>query len=248
MSHGFASPRGEPGAFVGLGLSEGKKAWLVFVPSLNQIFASRDVQFDETFFPLSKTDQLVYGKLDYATIEEMCASKQFQTLEEQAPSISKSVLWDPSITDAVLQQNYDAPLTVNEAGDTAPELCASDDEDMDSTLFTDSDLPNPPTSPVYDEIETASVSVSLSGQTVTQIRRANKRSSATGGKRAITCVMKKQHTDQGAKATSVNSANDDDEHDWDSCVQIHRSAMCLIMTSASTLLARQHVSHVQATT
>eukprot|EP00961_Rhodomonas_salina_P274475 3708651-Rhodomonas_salina.1 len=34
------SPRGEPGVFVGLGLSEGKKEWLVFVPHLNRIFAS----------------------------------------------------------------------------------------------------------------------------------------------------------------------------------------------------------------
>eukprot|EP00961_Rhodomonas_salina_P274476 3708651-Rhodomonas_salina.2 len=175
----------------------------------------------------------------------MCASKQFQTLEEQAPSISKSDLWDPSISDAVLQQNYDALLNVNEAGDTVPEPCASNDEDMDSTPFTDS--LNPPTFPVYDETETASVRVSPSGQTVTQIRRANKRRSATGGKRAITRVMKRQCTDQGAKATSVNSANDDDEHDWDSCadtqisdVSDHDLSEYLVGTSATFKLPRDY--------
>ena len=46
VDHHKLSPRGEPGVFVGLGTAEGRKAWLVYVPQLNKIFASHDVQFD----------------------------------------------------------------------------------------------------------------------------------------------------------------------------------------------------------
>eukprot|EP00961_Rhodomonas_salina_P122901 1655269-Rhodomonas_salina.1 len=47
VDHHKISPRGELGVFVGLGTVDNKKAWLVFCPCLNRIFASRDVQFDE---------------------------------------------------------------------------------------------------------------------------------------------------------------------------------------------------------
>ena len=56
VQHHKISPRVEPGIFVGLGLSAGTKAWLVYSPRLNTIFTSCDVQFDELFFPLRTHD------------------------------------------------------------------------------------------------------------------------------------------------------------------------------------------------
>eukprot|EP00961_Rhodomonas_salina_P279193 3771647-Rhodomonas_salina.1 len=87
VDHHKISPWGEPGVFVGLGTAENKKAWLVYVPRLNKIFASHDLQFDETFFPLRAEDQRVYGTFDYNVVKEMLASNQFVTLDQQAPSL-----------------------------------------------------------------------------------------------------------------------------------------------------------------
>ena len=83
--------------FVGLGTSEGKKAWLTYVPHLNKIFASRDCQFDETFFPLCKVDQRVYGKYDFSVVQEMRAAKHLVTLDQQHDALTTSSLWDPSV-------------------------------------------------------------------------------------------------------------------------------------------------------
>jgi hypothetical protein len=57
VDHHKISSRGEPGVFIGLGTSHGSKAWMVYCPHLNRIFSSRNVKFDETFFPLRKFDQ-----------------------------------------------------------------------------------------------------------------------------------------------------------------------------------------------
>jgi hypothetical protein len=52
VEHVKISARGEPGIFVGLGSAQGKKAWLVYSPDKNRIYASRNVTFNKTFFPL----------------------------------------------------------------------------------------------------------------------------------------------------------------------------------------------------
>lgn len=191
---------------MGLCTAEGKKAWLVYSPCLNSIFASRDVQFDETFFPLRATDQRVYGLYDYTIIKEMRANNQLVTLEQQAPSIASSDLWDQSIADAVLQQNFEALLPLPDAGE--PEV---DIETMDGGMegFTDSmmmisERNGPPTSSAFDEAEIASMPFTKqpATSTVTSILRANKRRSASGGKRAVTRAMKLQRVEQDVNAAS----------------------------------------------
>ena len=92
VDHHKISPRGEPGVFIGLGTSHGSKSWLVFCPRLNRIFSSRNVTFDETLFPLRKYDQRIYGKYDYAVVEEMRARKFVNTLDQEPP-IKASTLW-----------------------------------------------------------------------------------------------------------------------------------------------------------
>ena len=92
VNHHKISPRGEPGVFIGLGSSFGSKAWLVFCPAHNRIFASRNVVFDETLFPLREHDQRIYGKYDYAVVEEMRASKHVTTLDQE-PLMKASLLW-----------------------------------------------------------------------------------------------------------------------------------------------------------
>ena len=96
MDHHKISQCGEPGVFVGLGTADNKKAWLVYCPCINHVFASQDVQFDEIFFLLQTVDQLVYGNYDADTVQELRAANQYVTLDQQAPSIATLDVWDPS--------------------------------------------------------------------------------------------------------------------------------------------------------
>eukprot|EP00961_Rhodomonas_salina_P233315 3153071-Rhodomonas_salina.1 len=65
VDHHKLAPRGECGVFVGLGMSHGRKRWLVYCPLLNKILASRNVTFDDTLYPLKESDQCVYGYYDH---------------------------------------------------------------------------------------------------------------------------------------------------------------------------------------
>eukprot|EP00961_Rhodomonas_salina_P043462 584376-Rhodomonas_salina.1 len=62
-----------------------------------------------------EVNSLKFGLYDYNVVQEMWANNKFVTLDEQAPAISKSDVWDPSMADAVLQQNSDAPISVVDA-------------------------------------------------------------------------------------------------------------------------------------
>eukprot|EP00961_Rhodomonas_salina_P000258 3428-Rhodomonas_salina.1 len=73
VDHHKLAPRGERGVFVGLGMSHCRKCWLVYTPRLNCIFASRNVTFDDTLYPLKESDQRVYGYYDNAAITQMRA-------------------------------------------------------------------------------------------------------------------------------------------------------------------------------
>mmetsp|Transcript_61225 Transcript_61225/g.126463 ORF Transcript_61225/g.126463 Transcript_61225/m.126463 type:complete len:1000 (-) Transcript_61225:457-3456(-) len=73
VEHGKLAPRGEKGVFVGLGMTHGRKCWLVFSPRLNRIFATRNVSFDETLFPLKGSDQRIFGRYDNHAIQQMRA-------------------------------------------------------------------------------------------------------------------------------------------------------------------------------
>lgn len=45
----------------------------MYSPSLNTIFASRNVTFDNTLYPMKDRDQLVYGYWDNEAITQMRA-------------------------------------------------------------------------------------------------------------------------------------------------------------------------------
>ena len=59
VDHHKLAPSGEQGVFVGLGMSQGRKSWLVWCPRLNCIFSTSNVTFDDTFFPMKTLDQRV---------------------------------------------------------------------------------------------------------------------------------------------------------------------------------------------
>mmetsp|Transcript_61726 Transcript_61726/g.127532 ORF Transcript_61726/g.127532 Transcript_61726/m.127532 type:complete len:383 (+) Transcript_61726:3261-4409(+) len=73
VEHGKLAPRGEKGVFICLGMTHGRKCWLVYSPRMNSIFATRNATFDETLFPLKGTDQRVFGKYDNHAIQQMRA-------------------------------------------------------------------------------------------------------------------------------------------------------------------------------
>eukprot|EP00961_Rhodomonas_salina_P039641 532442-Rhodomonas_salina.5 len=196
--------RWEPGVFIGLGTAEGKKVWLVYSPSINRLFASLDVQFDETLFPLCTHDQRVHGLYDYNVVQEMRANNQFVTLDEQAPAISKSDVWDPSIADAVLQQNYDVPISVVYA---PAENAADAEAHYDSEAEVKVEDHAPPPTCAYNETE---VPVSVvppvmpSDQTSVLITLANKHCSTTGGKQVV-----KRHSNNAGTVTNPDTDSTD---------------------------------------
>jgi hypothetical protein len=73
VEHHKLAPRGEQVIFLGLGLAHCSKCWLVWSPRLNTIYASRNVTFDETLFPLKTTDQCIYCHCDNVALTEMRA-------------------------------------------------------------------------------------------------------------------------------------------------------------------------------
>eukprot|EP00961_Rhodomonas_salina_P063479 852988-Rhodomonas_salina.1 len=102
------------------------KAWLAYCPSLNKIFASRDVQFDETFFPLRVHDQLVFGKYNHKLVKEMRASNHLVTLDQQGAALQSSDLWDSAQSELLLHQHFctsavnPVPITAFRDRDTSP--------------------------------------------------------------------------------------------------------------------------------
>eukprot|EP00961_Rhodomonas_salina_P057936 778477-Rhodomonas_salina.2 len=147
VDHHKILPLGEPGVFVGLGSADNKKAWLVYCPCINKIITSRDVQFDETFFPLCTVNQRVYGHYDSKVVHEMRAANQHITLDQQAPSLAKSDLWDLSIAQMSLEQNDTGAA---QDGDVVDADATSDDGSSDIENVVEE---NPPTSQVLDETE-----------------------------------------------------------------------------------------------
>eukprot|EP00961_Rhodomonas_salina_P023411 314339-Rhodomonas_salina.1 len=126
VDHHKISPRGEPGVFVGLGTADNKKAWLVYCPRINRVFASRDVQFDETFFPLRTVDQRVFGNYDADAVQELRAANQYVTLDQQAPSIATSDVWDPSLARMALESNHLPPVGIDDAGSRDNDVMSDD--------------------------------------------------------------------------------------------------------------------------
>eukprot|EP00961_Rhodomonas_salina_P267297 3611840-Rhodomonas_salina.1 len=67
---------------IGLGMAHGRKCWLIYCPRLNRIFASSNVTFDETMFPLKETDQRVYGFYDNQAITRLRADAYGDALND----------------------------------------------------------------------------------------------------------------------------------------------------------------------
>eukprot|EP00961_Rhodomonas_salina_P237531 3211003-Rhodomonas_salina.1 len=144
----------------------------------------------------------------------MRANNQFVTLDEQAPAINKSDVWDPSIADAVLQQNYDAPISVVDApaenAENAGDHDAGEAEVEADELVSDA----PPSTRACDETDvSASVvpPVTPSDRTSVRITRANKRRSESGGKRAV----KRQRNNTGAVTNLDANDTDINARDWE---------------------------------
>eukprot|EP00961_Rhodomonas_salina_P179205 2418061-Rhodomonas_salina.1 len=71
--------------------------------------------FDETFFPLCTVDQRVYCNYNTDTVQELQATNQYVTLDQQAPSMATSDVWDPTLARMALQSNHLPPVGVDDA-------------------------------------------------------------------------------------------------------------------------------------
>ena len=73
VEHHKLSPRGEAGVFVGLGMNQGRKCWLIYLPKSRRVVCTRNVTFDDTLFPLRQVDQRVFGYYDHNQVQELRA-------------------------------------------------------------------------------------------------------------------------------------------------------------------------------
>eukprot|EP00961_Rhodomonas_salina_P020002 268962-Rhodomonas_salina.1 len=65
-------------------MSHGRKCWLVYSPRLNLVFASSNVTFDNTLFPLKESDKHVYGYYDNAAVMQMRADAYCPGMHDSA--------------------------------------------------------------------------------------------------------------------------------------------------------------------
>ena len=71
--HAKLAPRGVPCIYVGLGFSRGHKGWVCYDPLAQEVYCSRNVVFDETFFPVRTHDQRFLGHYDSTPRTRMIA-------------------------------------------------------------------------------------------------------------------------------------------------------------------------------
>lgn len=205
VDHHKISARGEPGVFIWLGTSHGSKAWMVYCPQRNRIFSSRNVTFDETFFPLRKFNQRIYGKYDYAVVEEMRASRFVNTLDKTPPT--ESVLFPL----ASLEEMYCDPLAVESDDKTEDEPLPSAPSLADALINRDPNAPDPGriTDEDIQSSEDEGVEVpQLSGGTSTNIIQSKKRRSNIGGR-----------TPKHNKKVKIPAV--EIEKKWDDCADTH---------------------------
>ena len=62
--HCKLAPQGIPAVYMGLGFSRGQKGWMCYDPIRKEVYCSRNVVFDETFFPMRICNQQVLGHYD----------------------------------------------------------------------------------------------------------------------------------------------------------------------------------------
>eukprot|EP00961_Rhodomonas_salina_P199038 2684864-Rhodomonas_salina.1 len=135
VEHHKLAQCGEQGVMLGLGMSHCRKCWLIFCPQLNRVFASRNVTFDETLFPLKDTDQLVYGFYDNQAITRLqadtyeqpsCATCDFESIDDDQFPMCNTI-------------DVDAYADRNNATDhVAQDVYGTDDNDV-TDIRTDND-------------------------------------------------------------------------------------------------------------
>ena len=62
VEHTKLAPRGEFGVYLGIDISHGRRASIVYSPRTSRVYATVDARFDETYFPFRTTNQRVYGQ------------------------------------------------------------------------------------------------------------------------------------------------------------------------------------------
>ena len=156
----------------------------MYCPTINRIFATRNVVFDETLFPLRLHDQRIYGKYDYAVVEEMRASKHMRTLDQEAPvPDEKSLLWPLNTLEQlqcesiVTWEEKTATMTPVAGNGSEPDLIIDSDDECDDENKDD---------------EEGTEVGELSGATSTTILRPNTRRSKVGGKQPKRCAKAQQ--------------------------------------------------------
>ena len=124
VEHHKLAPRGEAGVFIGLGMSHGRRCWLIWSPRLNRVFATRNATFDDTLFPLRLHDQRAFGYYDNQPVTQMRADafndhwENYTNIEDVArmpfPAIPLSneidAMLDPFTDEEILRQHDNTNL------------------------------------------------------------------------------------------------------------------------------------------
>lgn len=79
--HHKLAPRGLPCVYLGLGFSRGHKGWICWDSVTKEVYCTRNVVFDETFFPLRTRDQRMLGHYDTTPRTRMIIN-QYGSMEE----------------------------------------------------------------------------------------------------------------------------------------------------------------------
>lgn len=80
MWHHKLAARGVACIYVGLGFSRGQKGWICYDPDAKVVYCTRNVVFDETFFPMRTHDQRVLGHYD-STPRTRMIHKEYGSLD-----------------------------------------------------------------------------------------------------------------------------------------------------------------------
>ena len=85
VEHTKLAPRGVLGVYLSVGISHGRRAFIVYSPRTSRVHATVDARFDETYFPFRTTNQRVYGQ-DYTPsiqLKAVCLSRHAESDSDQ---------------------------------------------------------------------------------------------------------------------------------------------------------------------
>eukprot|EP00961_Rhodomonas_salina_P196393 2650450-Rhodomonas_salina.1 len=103
-------------------MSHGRKCWLVYSPRLNQVFASHNVTFDDSLFPLKESDQHVYGYYYNAAVTQMRTDAYCLGMNDSAlvDILRMPLLAEPETSD--IYCNFDSFTDLEISSCTAPDI------------------------------------------------------------------------------------------------------------------------------